>query len=92
VTTDGPEQGGSDEAKTERSQHPDWFLNLMAHSDQASMELPGEPVRAVTPVRLTGRDRDEAWARIEEAAPRIAKYQGKSERVYPLVRLTASPA
>jgi deazaflavin-dependent oxidoreductase (nitroreductase family) len=70
------------------TQHPDWFLNLMAHADQASMELPGGQVRAVEPERLVGEDRERAWATIAEAAPRIAKYQAKSERVYPLVRLT----
>jgi deazaflavin-dependent oxidoreductase (nitroreductase family) len=73
------------------TQHPDWFLNLMAHSDEASMELPGGPVQAVKPERLEGAERDEAWAEIAEAAPRIAKYQSKSERVYPLVRLTPAP-
>jgi deazaflavin-dependent oxidoreductase (nitroreductase family) len=70
------------------TQHPDWFLNLMAHADEATMELPGEAVQAVTPQRLTGEDRERMWAQIAEAAPRIAKYQAKSERVYPLVRLT----
>jgi deazaflavin-dependent oxidoreductase (nitroreductase family) len=73
------------------TQHPDWFLNLMAHRDEASMELPGEPVRPVEVQQLEGEDREQAWARIAAAAPRIAKYQAKSERVYPLVRLTPAP-
>ncbi|MFI0369057.1 nitroreductase family deazaflavin-dependent oxidoreductase [Actinomadura sp. 1N219] len=70
------------------SQHPDWFANLMAHSDEASIELPGRGSVAVTPHRLEGDDRERAWQRIATAQPRIAKYQSKSDRQYPVVRLT----
>ncbi|MFB4309953.1 hypothetical protein [Actinomadura sp. GTD37] len=54
----------------------------MARPDRASIELPGEGPRPVTPQRLDGTDR------IAEAQPRIAKYQSKSGRRYPVVRLT----
>ena len=70
------------------SQHPDWYLNLMAHPDQASIELPGNDAVAVTPHRLDGADREPAWQRIAAAQPRIAKYQSKSDREYPVIRLT----
>ena len=70
------------------SQHPDWFANLMAHGDRATVELPGGETVAVTPQRLVGADREQAWQRIAAAQPRIAKYQSKSERQYPVVRLT----
>ncbi|MFI0482999.1 nitroreductase family deazaflavin-dependent oxidoreductase [Actinomadura sp. 9N215] len=70
------------------SRHPDWFANLMAHSDRASIELPGGDTVRVTPHRLDGDDRERAWQRIATAQPRIAKYQSKSERRYPVVRLT----
>ena len=70
------------------SQHPDWFANLMAHADRATVELPGRGVVPVTPHRLDGAERERAWQRIAEAAPRIAKYQSKSDREYPVVRLT----
>ncbi|TDC65737.1 nitroreductase family deazaflavin-dependent oxidoreductase [Actinomadura sp. GC306] len=69
--------------------HPDWFANLMAHADRASMELPGEEAVPVAPQRLEGADREAAWQRIAEAQPRIAKYQSKSDREYPVVRLTS---
>ena len=69
-------------------QHPDWFANLMAHTDRASMELPGGEAVAVTPHRLDGSEREQAWARIAAAQPRIAKYQSKSDRQYPVLRLT----
>ncbi|MEU8138862.1 nitroreductase family deazaflavin-dependent oxidoreductase [Streptodolium elevatio] len=70
------------------SRHPDWHANLLAHPDQASVEMPGRSAAPVTPRRLTGDEREQAWQRIATAQPRIAKYQAKSERVYPVVRLT----
>lgn len=70
------------------TRNPDWFDNLMARPDRAEIELPGKEPVPVTPHRLDGADREQAWQRIAEAQPRIAKYQSKSERQYPVVRLT----
>ncbi|MGH3467215.1 MAG: nitroreductase family deazaflavin-dependent oxidoreductase [Thermocrispum sp.] len=70
------------------SQHPDWYANLAAHPEKASIELPGSENMPVTPRTLDGDDREQVWQRIAEDQPRIAKYQGKSDRQYPLVRLT----
>jgi deazaflavin-dependent oxidoreductase (nitroreductase family) len=70
------------------SQHPDWYVNLIAHSGQASIELPGRDTVAVTPHRLDGADREQAWQRIAAAQPRIAKYKTKTDWEYPVVRLT----
>ena len=67
--------------------HPDWYVNLMAHPEQASIEMSGDPT-PVTPRRLDGADWARVWRRITEAQPRYAKYQRKSEREYPVVRLT----
>ena len=36
----------------------------------------------------SGADRERAWRRIAAAQPRIAKYQSRSDREYPVVRLT----
>jgi deazaflavin-dependent oxidoreductase (nitroreductase family) len=68
------------------SLHPDWYVNLMAHPDRASIELPGRDAVPVTPHRLDG-DREQAWQRIAAAQPRYAKYQSKSDREYPVIRL-----
>lgn len=68
--------------------HPDWYLNLMAHPDRASIEFPGRDPMPVTPHRLDGTDREQAWRRITDAQPRYEKYQRKSDREYPVVRLT----
>ena len=69
------------------SQNPDWYTNLMAHPDRATIELPGRGILSVTPQRLAGAEREQAWKLISTAQPRIAKYQSKSDREYPIVRL-----
>ena len=69
--------------------HPDWYRNLMAHPDRASVELHGGDVVPVTPQLLEGSDRAAAWQQINAARPRYGKYQRKSEREYPIVRLAA---
>ena len=71
------------------SQHPDWHGNLMAHPQRTSIELPGRDAIPVTPYRLDGAVREQAWQRIAAAAPQIAKHQSKSDRQYPVIRLTA---
>ncbi|WP_420313596.1 nitroreductase family deazaflavin-dependent oxidoreductase [Actinopolymorpha alba] len=70
------------------SLHPDWYVNLMAHPDRASIELPGQEAVSVTPHRLDGVDREQAWQRVAAAQPRMAKYQSRSNREYPVIRLT----
>lgn len=70
------------------SQHPDWYVNLTACPDRASIEFPDRGTVAVAPHRLDGADRDQAWQRIAAAQPRIAKYQSKSDREYPVIRLS----
>jgi hypothetical protein len=42
---------------------------------------------AVTPHRLEGADREQAWQRITAAQLRYGKYQTKSDREYPVIRL-----
>ena len=69
-------------------QNPDWYANLMAHPEKATIELPGRGTVPVTPHTLEGSEREDAWKIISTAQPRIAKYQSKSDRVYPIVRLT----
>lgn len=69
--------------------HPDWYANLMAHPDQVSIELPGgHDTVPVLPRRLAGADREQAWQRITTAQPRYAKYQRKTDREYPVIRLS----
>lgn len=69
-------------------QDPDWYRNLVARPDEAAIELAGGERVAVRPEPLAGAEREAAWARIAAAQPKIAEYQAKTERRYPVVRLT----
>jgi deazaflavin-dependent oxidoreductase (nitroreductase family) len=66
--------------------NPAWYHNLAAHPDKAQVELPGRKV-AVTAEQLHGAERDEAWRQITAAAPQFAKYQHKTDRELPVIRL-----
>jgi F420H(2)-dependent quinone reductase len=41
--------------------------------------------------QLHGTERDEAWRQITAASPRFAKYQKKTDRELPIIRLTPRP-
>ncbi|MDQ4115242.1 MAG: nitroreductase family deazaflavin-dependent oxidoreductase [Actinomycetota bacterium] len=69
------------------ARHPDWHTNLFAEPDQAAYELPGDPPVSATPEGLEGAERERVWQIVAESSPQIAKYQAKSDRVYPLIRL-----
>ncbi|OLT13642.1 nitroreductase [Pseudonocardia sp. CNS-139] len=74
------------------SRNPDWFMNLTAHPDAVAVEMPGDggPV-PVTAQVLDDTERERAWQHITTMQPRYAKYQGRSERKYPVVRLSPCP-
>ncbi|MGH3296956.1 MAG: nitroreductase family deazaflavin-dependent oxidoreductase [Trebonia sp.] len=69
--------------------NPAWYHNLAAHPDQAQIEVGGKTVN-VTATQLAGQERDAAWQRITTAQPRYAGYEKKTDRVMPVIRLTAS--
>jgi deazaflavin-dependent oxidoreductase (nitroreductase family) len=69
--------------------NPAWYHNLAAHPDQAQIEVGGSTVK-VTAAQLAGPERDAAWKRITAAQPRYAGYEKKTDRVIPVIRLTAS--
>ena len=66
--------------------NPAWYYNLAAHPDKVQIELPGRKV-AVTAEQLHGAEREEAWQQITTAAPQFAKYQQKTDRELPVIRL-----
>ena len=70
------------------SRHPNWYHNLMAHPDQASVEVAGRSV-PVTVEELAGERRDEAWQRIIASQPRFEGYRRKTDRALPVLRLSA---
>jgi deazaflavin-dependent oxidoreductase (nitroreductase family) len=68
------------------ARNPAWYYNIAAHPDKVQVEIDGRKV-AVTPERLHGAERDEAWHQITAAAPRFAGYQEKTDRELPVIRL-----
>ena len=66
--------------------NPSWYYNIAAHPDQVRIETAGRAV-AVTGEQLHGTERDEAWKQIVAASPRFAKYQEKTDRQLPIIRL-----
>lgn len=66
--------------------NPAWYHNIAANPNQVVIETAGQKV-AVLAEQLHGPERDEAWRRITAAAPRFAKYERKTDRVLPIIRL-----
>jgi deazaflavin-dependent oxidoreductase (nitroreductase family) len=73
------------------ARNPDWYHNIAAHPDQVWIELPRQRKVRVTPEQLEGARRGESWRRIVQAQPRYAKYQEKTDRLLPVIRLVPSP-
>jgi deazaflavin-dependent oxidoreductase (nitroreductase family) len=68
--------------------HPSWYYNLAKNPDRVKIEVQGRNTTA-TPQTLTGEERAAAWGRITRDQPRYARYQEKTDRKIPVVRLTA---
>jgi deazaflavin-dependent oxidoreductase (nitroreductase family) len=68
--------------------NPAWYHNLAAHPDQVKLETGGKSYRA-TAAPLSGAERDAAWQRIKTESPRYAGYEQKTDRLIPIIRLTA---
>ncbi|MBK8469511.1 MAG: nitroreductase family deazaflavin-dependent oxidoreductase [Actinomycetales bacterium] len=67
--------------------NPAWYYNLAAHPDRVSIEVPGGSV-AVTAEQLHGAEREKAWSQIVAASAQFAKYQEKTDRQLPVIRLS----
>jgi deazaflavin-dependent oxidoreductase (nitroreductase family) len=68
-------------------QHPGWYHNIVAHPDQVRVEVSGKE-HSVRVDQLDGEQREEAWARVVERAPRFKGYTTKTDRQLPVLRLT----
>lgn len=66
-------------------EHPVWFLNLQANPD-CEIRVGALPVQARARV-LAGEERAKAWARITERHDTYAKYQARTDREIPVIRL-----
>jgi len=68
--------------------NPAWYYNLAAHPDRVRIEI-GDRTVEVVATQLHGEDRDRAWQRITAASKQFGKYQDKTDREIPIIRLTA---
>lgn len=68
--------------------NPAWYHNIAAQPDRVSIELDGR-THDVTVAELHGQQRDQAWQQIVTANNRFAQYQEKTDRLLPVIRLTA---
>jgi deazaflavin-dependent oxidoreductase (nitroreductase family) len=68
------------------AKNPDWYHNLAAHPDKVQIETAGRKV-AVIAEQLHGAEREEAWRQIATASPQFARYQKKTDRELPVIRL-----
>lgn len=71
--------------------NPAWYYNIAAHPDQVRVELAGRKV-TVDAEQLHGQPREDAWRRIKKALPRFAKYEEKTDRELPVIRLQVRSA
>ncbi len=67
--------------------NPAWYHNAAASPGRVRIEIGGSTV-AVTAEQLHGADRAEAWQRIVASAPQFARFQRKTDRELPVIRLT----
>ena len=66
--------------------NPAWYHNIAAHPGQVQIEIDGRTV-AVTAGQLHGAERAEAWQQITAASPQFARFQHKTDREFPVIRL-----
>ena len=67
--------------------HPAWYHNIAAHPDQVWIEFGRRQLRVI-PTQLGGDERAQAWQRITQLQPRYAKYEQKTDRAIPVIRLS----
>jgi deazaflavin-dependent oxidoreductase (nitroreductase family) len=70
------------------ARNPAWYHNIAAHPDKVQIEVDGRRI-GVKAEQLHGTERAQAWQQIAAAAPRFAKYQDKTDRELPVIRLVA---
>ncbi|UXA18455.1 nitroreductase family deazaflavin-dependent oxidoreductase [Mycobacterium sp. SMC-4] len=67
--------------------NPSWYYNIAASPDMVQVELAGRTI-AVHAEQLRGAERAAAWQMISQANSRFAKYAEKTDREFPIIRLT----
>jgi deazaflavin-dependent oxidoreductase (nitroreductase family) len=70
------------------ARHPAWLLNMAKNPHEVWIEV-GKRALRVRPQSLLGAERATAWSRIASSSPGYGKYQEKTDREIPVLRLTA---
>ena len=68
------------------ARNPDWYLNLVSEP-RAFVQVKGHRI-AVTAQMADAVDRERLWAQLVAKAPIYQKYQDRTTRQIPMVRLT----
>jgi deazaflavin-dependent oxidoreductase (nitroreductase family) len=66
--------------------NPAWYYNIAAHPNDVQIEMAGRRI-AVSAEQLHGPARDRAWHQITTTEKRFAKYEHKTDRELPVIRL-----
>jgi deazaflavin-dependent oxidoreductase (nitroreductase family) len=67
--------------------HPAWLLNLAANPDKVWAQVGNRKFKAEVE-QLTGKEREEAYARVVKVSPSYAGYLTKTDREIPVLRIT----
>ena len=73
------------------ARNPAWYHNIAAHPDDVRVVVEGVET-PVTAEQLHGAERAQAWQSICASSPRFAKYETKTDREIPVIRLTPTSA
>jgi deazaflavin-dependent oxidoreductase (nitroreductase family) len=68
------------------AKNPAWYYNLAAHPNAVQIQIAGRTI-AVSAEQLHGTARQDAWRHITSTAGRFAKYEQKTDRELPVIRL-----
>ncbi|MFZ0228296.1 MAG: nitroreductase/quinone reductase family protein [Mycobacterium sp.] len=72
------------------AKNPAWYYNLAGHPDTVQIQIAGRTI-AVNAEQLHGNARQQAWRHITRTADRFAKYEQKTDRELPVIRLRTRP-
>jgi deazaflavin-dependent oxidoreductase (nitroreductase family) len=71
-------------------EHPSWYRNLRANPD-VGVQIGADQWRARAVAVEDGPERQRLWAQIVQQMPNFGKYQEKTSRLIPVVRLARQP-
>ena len=66
--------------------NPAWYYNMAARPGKVQIEVDGRTV-AVTAEQLHGAERAASWQQITATSPQFARFQQKTDRKLPVIRL-----